>query len=53
VIENPLELDGGSGGLMRREVRLAANVDGVQPAEASDEADAPKGEIVARGGLQA
>ena len=52
MIENPLELGGGLGGLMRREVRQAANVDGIEPAEASDEADAAQGEIVARGGLQ-
>ena len=52
MIENPLELGGGLRGLTRRKVRLAANVDGVQAAEASDEADAAKGEIVARGGLQ-
>ena len=52
MIENPLELGGGFGGLTRREVRQSANVDGIQAAEASDEADAPKREIVARGGLQ-
>ena len=52
MIENPLELGGGFGGLTCREVRLAANVDRVQAAEASDEADSPKGEVVARGGLQ-
>ena len=40
MIENPLELGGGLCGLMRRQVRLAANVDGIEAAEASDEADA-------------
>jgi hypothetical protein len=34
------------------EVRHSANVDGVQAAEASDEADATDSEIVARGDLQ-
>ena len=52
MIENPLELGGGFGGLTGREVRQAANVDGIQAAEASDEADAAQGEVVARGGLQ-
>ena len=42
MIENPLELGGGFGGLTCCEVRQSANVDGVQAAEASDEADAPK-----------
>ena len=49
MIDNPLELDGGFGGLMCCKVRQSANVDGIQAAEASDEADAPKREIVARG----
>ena len=40
MIENPLKLADGFGGLTCREVRLAANVDRVQAAEASDEADA-------------
>ena len=52
MIENPLELGGGFGGLTGGEVRQSANVDGIQAAETSDEADAPKREIVARGGLQ-
>ena len=52
MIENPLELGGGFGGLTCGEVRQSANVDGIQAAEASDEADAAQGEIVARGGLQ-
>ena len=52
MIENPLELGGGFGGLTGGEVRHSANVDGVQAAEAPDEANTPKGEIVALGGLQ-
>src|SRR4029453_15457899 len=52
MIENSLKLAGGLGGLTCREVRDAANVDGVKAAEASDEADAAQGEVVARGGLQ-
>ena len=52
MIENLLKLADGFGGLTGREVRLAANVDRVQAAEASDDADGPKGEVVARGGLQ-
>ena len=52
MIENPLKFTDGFGGLTCREVGQTANVDGVQTAEASDEADGPRGEIVARGGLQ-
>ena len=52
MIENPLELGGGFGGLTCREVCLAANVDGVQGAEAPDEADANGMEVVTRGDLQ-
>ena len=52
MIENPLEFGGGFGGLTCCKVRQSANVDGIQTAEASDEADARKGEIVARGDLQ-
>ena len=52
MIENPLEFAGSFGGLPGREVRQSANVDGVQASETSDDADAAKGEIVARGGLQ-
>jgi hypothetical protein len=52
MIKNPLELGGGFGGLTCGEVGQSANVDGIQPAETSDEADTPKSEIVARGGLQ-
>ena len=40
MIENPLELGGGFGGLTGGEVRQSANVDGIQAAETSDEADA-------------
>ena len=43
MIENPLELGGGFGGLTGGEVRQSANVDGIQAAEASDEADAAQG----------
>ena len=42
MIENPLELGGGLGGLTCRKVRQSANVDGIQAAETSDEADAPQ-----------
>ena len=52
MIENPLELADGFGGLTCREVRQPANVDGVQGAEASDEADAASSEVVTRGDLQ-
>ena len=52
VVENPLELGGGFGGLAGREVRQSADVDGVQAAEAADKADGSRGEVVARGGLQ-
>jgi DNA-binding transcriptional regulator YhcF (GntR family) len=52
MIENPLEFDGGLGGLMRRKVGEAANVDGVEAAKPSGEADASKGEIVTHSGLQ-
>ena len=52
MIDNPLELGGSFGGLTGGEVRQSANVDRVQAAEASDEADATEGEIVARGDLQ-
>ena len=41
MIENPLELGGGFGGLTCGEVRQSANIDGIQTAETSDEADAP------------
>ena len=37
---------------MRREVRLAANVDGIEPAEVPVEAEAAHAEVEARGGLQ-
>jgi hypothetical protein len=47
MIENSLELAGGFGGLTCREVRYSANVDGVQAAEAPDEADAAQGEVLA------
>ena len=52
MIENPLKLAGCIGGSTCCEVRHSANVDRVQAAEASDEADSAKGEIVALGGLQ-
>jgi len=52
MIENPLELGGGCGRLTCREVRQSANIDGIQAAETSDEADTPKREIVARRGLE-
>ena len=52
MIENPLELADGFGGLTGGEVGQSANVDGVQTAEASDVTDAAQGEVVARGGLQ-
>ena len=42
MVEDPLELAGGFGGLTGREVGQSANVDGVQAAEASDEADATR-----------
>ena len=51
MIENPLKFTDGFGGLTCREIRQAANIDGIQAAEVSDEADAPKREIVARGDL--
>jgi hypothetical protein len=44
MIENPLELAGSFNGLTSREVRHSANVNGVQAAEASDEADATESE---------
>jgi len=47
MIENPLELADGFGGLTCGEVRQSANIDGIQAAETSDEADTPKSEIVA------
>jgi len=47
MIENPLEFAGGFGWLTCHEVRQAANVDRVQTAETSREADAAKCEIVA------
>ena len=52
MIENPLEFGGGFYRVMRREVRQAANVNGIQAAEASGKADAPESEIVARADLQ-
>ena len=52
MVEDPLELGGGLRGLMRCKVRLAANVDGVQGTEASDEARAAERKVVARGDLQ-
>jgi hypothetical protein len=52
MVEDPLELARGGAGLTHSEVRQSANIDGVQAAEVSDEADAPEGEIVARGSLQ-
>ena len=52
MIENPLELGSGFGGLTCGEVGQSANIDGIQAAETADEADTPKSEIVARGGLQ-
>ena len=42
MIENPLELGSGFGGLTGGEVRQSANIDGIQAAETSDEADTPK-----------
>src|SRR6185503_13398940 len=52
MIENPLELGGGFGRLTCCEVSQTADIDRIQAAEASDEADATKSEIVARGDLQ-
>ena len=52
MIENPLEFGGSFDGLTGGEVRQSANIDGIQAAETSNEADTPKSEIVARGGLQ-
>jgi hypothetical protein len=52
MIENPLKLGGSFGGVTGCEVRQSADVDGVQPAEASDEADASERDIVARSDLQ-
>ena len=52
MIENPLEFGGGFYRLMRSEVSQAANVNRIQAAEASDKADAPESEIVARADLQ-
>jgi len=52
MIENPLELGGGCDRLTCSEVGQSAKVDGIQPAETSDDADTPNREIVALGGLQ-
>jgi hypothetical protein len=48
--ENPLELASGFDGLTDCEVRQSADVNGIEAAEASGEADAAEREIVARGG---
>jgi hypothetical protein len=52
MIENPLELTGGLGGLTRSQVRLAPNVDGIESAKKTVEADAADGEIEAGSRLQ-
>ena len=52
MIENPLELGGGFDGLTGGEIGHSSHVDGIQATETSDDADTPKREILARGGLQ-
>ena len=39
MVEDPLELGDGLGGLLRRKVGLAANVDGIQRAKISVKAE--------------
>jgi hypothetical protein len=52
MIDNPLELARGFGGLTGCEVRRSANVNGVQAAERSDETDTPQERDRSAGDLQ-
>jgi len=44
MVDNPLKLGGGFGGLTGCEVRQSSNVDGIQATETPDEADTTKRE---------
>jgi hypothetical protein len=52
IVENLRELGGGLGRLTRRKVRHAPDVDGIEGAEESVEADAADGKVEAGSGLQ-
>src|SRR5688500_19389423 len=49
VVDNPLKLGGGRPGLVRGEIRLTANVDGIEPAEIRAEAEGTYGLTESRG----